>query len=103
MTTSLHTFPSATVVGNLKDRANVATGPGPRWFRLGLAALAGLYYLGLLHSPANPGRLRPLVFFTDATGLFPKADAVAIEYRLEVWVCGRSWEAVDPRPYFPIR
>ena len=83
--------------------AGVATGPGPRWVRLGLVALAVLYYLGLIHPPAKPSWLRPVAFFTDATGLFPRADAVAIEYRLEVWACGRSWEAIDPRPYFPIR
>jgi len=83
--------------------ANVATGPGPRGVRLGLVVLAALYYLGLLHSPEKPGRLRPIVFFTDATGLFPHIDSFALEWRLEVWACGRSWEAIDPRPYFPIR
>ena len=83
--------------------AQVATGPGPRWLRLGLAGLAVVYYLGLFHGSVQARWLKPLAFFSDATGLFPKADQVAIEYRLEVWACGRSWEAIDPRPYFPLR
>jgi hypothetical protein len=65
--------------------------------------LAGLYYLGLFHSPAKPGWLRPVIFFTQAPSLFTGAASFAIEYRLEVWACGRSWEPLDPRPYFPIR
>jgi hypothetical protein len=65
--------------------------------------LAVLYYLALLHHPPESRWLRPLAFFTDATKLFPRASSYAIEYRLEVWPCGRGWEPIDPRPYFPIR
>jgi hypothetical protein len=81
----------------------VATGPGPRWLRLGLAVVALVYYVGLLHHPQASTWTRPLFFFVDATALFPHADKFAIEWRLEAWVCGRQWESIDPRPYFPIR
>lgn len=77
-------------------------GRGPRWVRLGLAGLAGLYYLALIHSP-DAHSLRPVTFFTEATCLFPSASAFALEYRLEAWPCGGRWEPIDPRPYFPIR
>ena len=43
-----------------------------------------------------------MAFFTQATSLFPHASSFAIEYRLEAWACGRRWEPIDPRPYFPI-
>jgi hypothetical protein len=81
----------------------IAAGPGPRWLRRGLAGLAALYYLALFHHPVAAGWLRPAVFFTEATSLFPRASAFAIEYRLEVWRCGGHWEPIDPRPYFPIQ
>ena len=79
----------------------VATGPGPRWLRRGLAGLAVLYFAALLHH-RDIRWLRPVMFFTDATKLFPRASVYALEYRLEVWPCGRRWEPIDPRPYFPI-
>ena len=82
--------------------ATVATGPGPRWLRLGLAGLAVVYLGALVHHPADTAWLRPAAFFTQATSLFPRAAVYAIEYRLEVWACGRHWEPIDPRPYFPI-
>ena len=81
---------------------SIARGPGPRWFRLGLAALALVYYGALLHHPPYVKWLRPAVFFTEATSLFPRSNDVVLEYRLEVWACGRDWEPIDPRPYFPI-
>ncbi len=81
----------------------VAVGPGPWGFRIGLALLAGVYYALLLHRPGEVTWLRPVVFFTEATSLFPRASVYAIEWRLEVWACGRSWEPIDPRPYFPIQ
>jgi hypothetical protein len=80
----------------------IATGPGPRWLRCGLAGLAALYFIALFHHPTARW-LRPAVFFTEAPGLFPRASAYAIEYRLEVWRCGTGWEPIDPRPYFPIQ
>lgn len=81
----------------------VAVGPGPQGFRVGLAVIAALYYAALMHHPTDARWLRPVVFFTEATSLFPRASAFAIEWRLEVWVCGKSWEPIDPRPYFPIQ
>ena len=77
-------------------------GRGPRWVRVGLAGLATLYYLALIHSPDAPS-LHPVTFFTEATCLFPSASSFAIEYRLEAWPCSGRWEPIDPRPYFPIR
>lgn len=91
-----------TLVPSLEQPA-VAVGPGPRWVRLGLAGLAAVYYAALLHRPPEVSWLRPAVFFTEATSLFPRASAFAIEYRLEVWLCGKRWEPIDPRPYFPIQ
>jgi hypothetical protein len=85
------------------DPARVAVGPGPRWVRRALAGLAVLYYAALIHHPPDHAWLRPAAFFTEATCLFPRASAFAIEYRLEVWPCGRRWEPIDPRPYFPIQ
>lgn len=92
-----------TVVANLHAPENVAAGPGPRWLRLELAGLAVVYYAALIHPPPDASWLRPVVFFTEATSLFSRVNAFAIEYRLEVWACGRRWEPIDPRPYFPIR
>ena len=82
--------------------ATVAAGPGPRWLRRGLAGLAVVYYGALIHHPPDASWLRPAAFFTQATALFPTASSFAIEYRIEVWPCGRRWEPIDPRPYFPI-
>lgn len=81
----------------------IARGPGPRWFRWGLVAVALVYYGALLlHRPTNHKWLRPIAFFTQATSLFPYSNSVVLEYRIEVWACGRDWEPIDPRPYFPI-
>ncbi|HEY0476621.1 MAG TPA: hypothetical protein VGD37_03805 [Kofleriaceae bacterium] len=82
--------------------AAVATGPGPRWLRLGLAGLAVVYLGALIHHPPDLAWLRPAAFFTQATSLFPHASSFAIEFRLEAWACGRRWEPIDPRPYFSI-
>jgi hypothetical protein len=82
--------------------ATVATGPGPRWLRIGLIGLAVVYYGALVHHPPDSAWLRPAAFFTQATSLFPRAAVYAIEYRLEVWTCGQGWQPIDPRPYFPI-
>lgn len=79
----------------------VARGPGPRWSRVVLVALAGIYYACLLRHPSD--RWQPLAYFSECTRLFPEADHVALEYRLEAWSCGeRKWVPLDPRPYFPI-
>ncbi|HET9624208.1 MAG TPA: hypothetical protein VFP84_22700 [Kofleriaceae bacterium] len=81
----------------------IATGPGPRWLRRALVGLACVYFAALIHHPPDTAWLRPAAFFTEATCLFPRKSAFAIEYRLEVWACGRRWESIDPRPYFPIQ
>ncbi len=81
----------------------VAVGPGPRWFRRALVGLACAYFAALLHHPPDVAWVRPAGFFTEATCLFPRASAFAIEFRLEAWACTGRWEALDPRPYFPIQ
>jgi hypothetical protein len=84
--------------------ATIARGPGPRWLRLGLVLPALLYYGGLIyHRTPDTRWLRPPAFFVEATCLFPRSDAFAIEYRLEVWSCTKQWQLIDFRPYFPIQ
>jgi hypothetical protein len=92
---------------------DVATGPGPLWFRYVLVVVAAIYLYGLatesLHKlfgskmPEHGAWLGPPIFFTQASSLFPEADTFAIEARLEAWSCAtNSWQPLDPRPYFPI-
>ena len=79
-------------------------GIGPRGFRLALVAGAIVYYLGLLHHGWVGCVSKPAEFFVDSTKLFPDANRVAMEFRLEGWSCtDRSWHLIDPRPYFPMR
>ncbi|TMQ06303.1 MAG: hypothetical protein E6J90_46720 [Deltaproteobacteria bacterium] len=85
------------------ERPGVATGPGPRWLRLALVGLALVYYGALVHHLPDSRWTRPAVFFTEATALFPSANAVVLEFRLEAWACGKGWQPIDPRPYFPIQ
>jgi hypothetical protein len=83
---------------------NVVRGFGPRGFRLALVVVAIVYYLGLLHHGWVGWVSRPAEFFVDATKLFPDANRVAMEFRLEGWSCtDHSWHLIDPRPYFPMR
>jgi hypothetical protein len=93
---------------------DVARGPGGKPVRIAVAALAGLYLLLLLVQPAHRGWRAPLAYFLECTQLFPLADWVgkseatkvpgAKELRVEAWSCDRDrWEAMDPRPYFPIQ
>jgi hypothetical protein len=86
-----------------RPSGDVAVGPGPRWLRRVLIGLACLYYAALLHHPPDRAWIRPAAFFTEATCLFPHKNYFAIEFRLEVWACGRRWESIDPTPYFPIQ
>src|SRR5262249_42884855 len=80
---------------------NVIRGFGPRWLRISLAVVAGIYFLGLLHHGWVP---QPAQFFVDATKLFPDANPVSMEVRLEAWSCSdKAWKLIDPRPYFPMR
>jgi len=81
----------------------VARGPGPHGVRVGLAVVAALYYVALIRHPPQLRGLRAIGFFTESTCLFPRANAYAIEYRLDAWSCTtRKWEPLDPRAYFPI-
>jgi hypothetical protein len=83
--------------------AEIARGPGPRWLRIALAVLAGIYLVTLKWHLPDSGAFRALSFFTEATKLFADADNVALEYRLDAWSCdGHAWVPLDPRPYFPI-
>jgi hypothetical protein len=79
------------------------------WLRWALAVAAALYFLGLFVYSTGwkkvPRRsiMKPIAFFLESAGLFPKADVIAFEYRLEGWSCRRRrWERLDPRPYFPM-
>jgi hypothetical protein len=82
----------------------VAHGIGPRNFRFALIAVAFLYYVLLLHPPNNPGPFRPVIFFMQATALFPRADVYALEFRIAGWSCKENaWKPMDPTPYFPIQ
>lgn len=92
---------------------DVATGPGPLWLRWLLVVVAAFYLYGLasdsLHklfghpTPEHGNWIRPVIFFTQAAGLFPEADVVAQEARLEVWSCAdQAWKPIDPTPYFEI-
>lgn len=89
-------------VNKVEPNPPIARGPGPRWFRFGLVVLAVVYYGALIHHPPDVKWLRPAVFFTEATSLFPRSNSVVLEYRIEVWACDQGWKPIDPRPYFPI-
>jgi hypothetical protein len=81
----------------------IARGPGPRWVRRGLAVLAALYFAALIHHPPQWPGLRVAGFFTESTCLFPRANLVTSDYRLDAWSCAdRRWAPIDPRAYFPI-
>lgn len=83
-------------------RPEIARGPGPWWLRIALVFVAFIYYFALVKH-IRVESLRPFTFFTDATCLFPQADVIAQEFRLEGYSCERrAWEPLDPRPYFPI-
>ena len=77
---------------------------GPAPLRIALAVLAVIYFVMLMKHPDPRGWIRPLAYFSECTGLFPKADTMATEFRLEGYSCERKdWELLDPRPYFPMR
>ena len=82
----------------------VAVGPGPRWWRRTLAVIGALYFIALVKHPPQVRGLRVIGFFSESTCLFPSADRVSIEYRLDAWSCQeRKWKPIDPRAYFPIQ
>ncbi len=62
-----------------------------------------LYYVALVHHPPQWRGLRVAGFFTESTCLFPRANRVVSDFRLDAWSCSaRRWEPIDPRAYFPI-
>lgn len=82
----------------------VVRGPGPGWLRIALSACAALYFLMLLHHPEPRSVMRQIAFFSECTCLFPQADRVAQDDRLDGWSCSRrEWEPLDPGAYFPIQ
>jgi hypothetical protein len=82
----------------------VAVGPGPRWWRRTLAVIGAIYFIALVKHPPQWRGLRVVGFFTESTCLFPSADRVSIEYRLDAWSChDQKWQPIDPRAYFPIQ
>jgi hypothetical protein len=84
-------------------REDVARGPGPAWFRASLVGAALLYYVALIDHPRAVSFLAPFAYFTQATELFPHADADVLEYHLEAWSCElQQWQPLDPRAYFPL-
>ena len=100
--------PPAALAEPLAPTLIIAPGWGPRWLRLALAGVVGLY-LGLLAlgntdyslTDRLPGAPR---FFLQVACLFPDATELRIEYRLEGWRCDqRRFVELDYRPYFPIR
>ena len=82
---------------------------GPRWLRHLLTVLAGVYLASLfLESAAQrlPRAYLPasLLYFTQATCLFPRAARMAIDYRLEGWDCAAlRFREIDVSALFPIR
>ncbi|MEO6774059.1 MAG: hypothetical protein ABI467_13755 [Kofleriaceae bacterium] len=82
----------------------VAVGAGPRWWRRTLAWLGALYLFALVKHPPQVRGLRAIGFFTESTCLFPNADTISLEYRLDAWSCdAHAWHPIDPRVYFPIQ
>jgi hypothetical protein len=88
----------------MASASDVASGPGPRWFRHALVGVAAIYFIGLMsHRAPEHEWLRPIHFFVEATALFPNANVVTHEARLEAWQCDtKTWQPLDPRPYFKI-
>ena len=80
--------------------------PGLRsaYARGALIVLALIYYAALFRNFPDVRALHAIRYFTETTALFPHADRIAQEYRLEAWVCAQKrWDLLDPRPYFPLR
>jgi hypothetical protein len=85
------------------SEAEIARGPGPRWLRIVLVALAVVYCGALVWHPAQRPGLRMFTFFSEATKLFTGTINKTVEYRLEGWSCDASdWQLLDPRAYFPL-
>jgi hypothetical protein len=77
---------------------------------VGYAVTALAIYLLLILAQSTSVRwLDPLVpgpvrLFTECACLFPEAQQVSTDFRLEAWSCERGrFEEIDYRPYFPMR
>lgn len=87
---------------------HLANAPLPRWLRGVVLAGAVVYLVGLFFDGVQPKtsqKLLPpsLLYFVQATCLFPRAATMAIDYRLEGWNCAdRKFRELDPAPYFPV-
>ena len=70
---------------------------------IAIAYLAGVWIYGVgitFQYNFMPGTAS---YFLEVAGLFPNAAKVALEYRVEGWVCAdKRWEELDYRPYFPL-
>lgn len=73
--------------------------------------LAAFYLVGVFCENIGWGRAerffddvlpRPLHFFLQIAALFPKEATAITDYRAQAWVCGKGWQEIDTRPYFPI-
>jgi hypothetical protein len=88
--------------------AQVVRGPGPRWFRLGLGAVAGVYLMTIILGSAGssfPGDVLPrsLRYLTQIACLFPRAATHTIEYHAVAYSCrDQRFRELDHRRYFPI-
>src|SRR5690606_29976259 len=80
----------------------------PRWLKPLLLGASAIYLVGLFFDGVQPKTSRallpaPVLYFVQATCLFPHAALAAIDYRLEGWDCdAQSFRELDPTPYFPI-
>lgn len=81
----------------------------PRWLKPLLLGASAIYLVGLFFDGVQPKTSRallpaPVLYFVQATCLFPHAARAAIDYRLEGWDCdAQRFRELEPAPYFPIR
>jgi hypothetical protein len=102
--------PRPTIIpGVSSDRPDivVVTGPGPRWLRLVLAAVAVVYLAALVGGPTklwgNTPQVPTFRFFSQISCLFPHAARMIIEYRAQAYSCeGGGFAELDTREYFPM-
>jgi hypothetical protein len=91
-----------------REPAPVVQGPGPRWLRIGFAALGALYLLGVVLRASGVYVIenqlpRPVRYFSQIACLFPRAVVGHREYRVTGFSCEeRSFHEIDTRPLFPV-
>jgi hypothetical protein len=94
-------------VPEVVERQRVASPLGPRWLRRTLAVFAVLYALTILldASGARTYKVvpRPLLYFAQIAALFPDEAKMAIEFRVEGFLCADGkYHEIDERPLFAI-